>query len=94
MTTIRVEERQLDTSVLARLAQAGPVIVTRDGVPLFVAQQATAEWLEAWAKELDEHGDLPLEEYARLHHLTLDAEAYQREFPEDAPFMEPETSAE
>jgi hypothetical protein len=94
MTTLRVEERQLDTSVLARLAQAGPVIVTRDGVPLFVAQQATAEWLEAWATELDEQGDLPLEEYARLHQLTLDAEAYRREFPEDALFMEPETSAE
>ena len=89
MTTLRVEERQLDTSVLARLAQAGPVIVTRDGVPLFVAQQATAEWLEAWAKELDEHGDMPLEEYARLHHLTLDVEAYRREFPQDAPFTEP-----
>lgn len=93
MTTLRVEERQLDTGVLARLAQAGPVIVTRDGVPLFVAQQATAEWLEAWATELDEQGDLPLEEYARLHHLTLDVEAYRREFPEDAPFTEPDTSA-
>jgi len=94
MTPLRVEERQLDASVLARLAQAGPVIVTRDGVPLFVAQQATAEWLEAWATELDETGDLPLEEYARLHHLTLDVEAYRREFPEDAPFIEPDVSTE
>jgi hypothetical protein len=55
VTTIRVEERQLDTSVLARLAQAGPEIVTRDGVPLFAALQATTEWLEAWTNELDEH---------------------------------------
>ncbi len=94
MTPLRVEERQLDASVLARLAQAGPVIVTRDGVPLFVAQQATAEWLEAWATELDETGDLPLEEYARLHHLTLDVEAYRREFPEDAPYIEPDVSTE
>jgi hypothetical protein len=94
MTTLRIEERQLDTSVLARLTQTGPVIVTRDGVPLFVAQQATAEWLEAWATELGEQGDLPLEEYARLHHLTLDVEAYQREFPDDAPFTGPDVPAE
>ncbi len=94
MTPLRVEERQLDAGVLARLAQAGPVIVTRDGVPLFVAQQATAEWLEAWATELDEQGDLPLEEYARLHHLTLDVEAYRREFPEDALLTEPDVPAE
>jgi hypothetical protein len=89
MTPLRVEERQLGTDTLARLAQAGPVIVTRDGVPLFVAQQATPEWLEAWAAELDEAGDVTLEDYARLHNLTLDAEPYRHEFPEDAPFTVP-----
>ena len=68
MTPLRVEERQLGTDTLARLAQAGPVIVTRDGVPLFVALQATPEWLEAWAAELDEevlHRAVPTQNLVR-----------------------------
>ena len=86
MTPMRVEEQQLSTEVLTRLTLVGPVVVTRDGMPLFVAQQATPEWLEAWAAELDESGDMALEDYARLYNLTLDAETYRREFPQDAPF--------
>ena len=50
---------------------------------------STPEWLEAWAAELDETGDVTLEDYARLHNLTLDAEPSRHEFPEDAPFTAP-----
>jgi hypothetical protein len=93
MTPIQVEEQQLSPDVLSRLTRTGPVIVTRDGVPLFVAQQATAEWVEAWTAELDESGDMPLEDYARMHNLAWDTEAYRREFPQDAPFTAPSSQA-
>jgi hypothetical protein len=89
MTPIRVEEGKLEGATLERLAHAGPVIVTRDGAPLFIVQEATPEWLEAWAVELDETGDMPLEDYVRVHGLSVDAEVYRQEFPEDAPYTFP-----
>jgi len=91
MTPVRIEERQIKPDTLDRLVKVGPVIVTRDGAPLFVVQQATPEWLEAWAAEMDKKGDMALEDYARMYDIALDPEAYQREFPEDTPFTEPET---
>ncbi|MBU4226012.1 MAG: hypothetical protein KKC71_09350 [Chloroflexi bacterium] len=89
MTPVRVEERQFKPDALGRLVKVGPVIVTRDGAPLYVIQQATPEWLEAWAAEMDEKGDMALEDYASLYDIALDPEAYRREFPEDALFTEP-----
>ena len=93
MILLRVEEQQLKPDTLARLAQMGPVIVTREDMPVFVVQEATPEWLEAWAAELDESGDMELEAYARIHNLTVDIEAYRQEFPEDALFTLPPAEA-
>ena len=89
MTILRIEDRQLDTSTLARLAKSGPVIVTHDGAPLYVVHEATPEWLEAWAIEEGKPGDMSLEEYARLYGISLDTESYLRESPEDAPYITP-----
>lgn len=75
MTPIRVEELQQDWSALDRLAQAGPVIVTRNGMPLFVVQEATPEWLEAWAEEMDVAGDMLLADYVKTNELMLDSDA-------------------
>lgn len=94
MTPVHLEEQQLIPETLDRLVQVGPVIVTRDGAPLFVIQQATPEWLEAWATEMDEKGDMSLEDYAHLYDLHFDAEAYRSEFPEDAPFTHPPAADE
>lgn len=70
--------------ILENLTQAGPVVVTRNGAPLFVAQEATPEWLEAWAAETDGEGDMLLADYAELYGLKLDSDVYRQEFPEDA----------
>ena len=86
MSVSRIEDEQLDPKTLARLTQSGPVIVTHDGMPLFVAHQISPELLEALAVEEDRPGDMLLEDYARLYHISLDAESYVREFPDDAPF--------
>ena len=89
MSLLRVDDRELDSTQLARLTQSGPVVVTHDGVPLFVAHQATLEWLEALAAEEDRPGQMTLREYAAMYNITLDADAYRREFPEDEPFTHP-----
>jgi hypothetical protein len=39
-------------------------------------------------------GLMPLDEYAELYNIPLDADAYRREFPEDAPFTHPPTDDE
>jgi hypothetical protein len=89
MTPIRVEEMQQDWSTLDRLAQAGPVIVTRNGMPLFVVQEATPELLEAWAEEMDVAGDMLLDDYVKTNGLMMDSDAYRKEFPEDALYTFP-----
>jgi hypothetical protein len=63
--------------------------LTRRGIEHGPSIKQFADGLEAWAAELDETGDVTLEDYARLHNLTLDAEPYRHEFPEDAPFTVP-----
>jgi hypothetical protein len=89
MSLIHIDDRKLDSAQLARLTQQGPVIVTHDGQPLFVAHQAAPEWLEAWAAEEEKTGVMTLREYAELYKIPLDPEAYRNEFPEDAPFTKP-----
>jgi hypothetical protein len=89
MSLLQIDDRKLDTAQLARLTQKGPVIVTHDGKPLFVAHAAAPEWLEAWAAEESKPGPMQLKEYAELYDIPLDADAYRREFPEDAPFTHP-----
>jgi hypothetical protein len=89
MIPLRMEDEKIEESTLERLTQVGPVIVTRNGAPLFVVQEATSEWLEAWAVEMDETGDMTIEDYASVHGLVLEVEAYRQEFPEDAPFTLP-----
>ena len=89
MSLMQIDDRKLDAAQLARLTQGGPVIVTHDGKPLFVAHQAAPEWLEAWAAEESKPGPMQLKEYAELYNIPLDADAYRREFPEDAPFTRP-----
>jgi len=73
----------------------------RRGIEHGPSVEQFADGLETWADlfgkdelhtaaaELDETGDVTLEDYARLHNLTLDAEPYRHEFPEDAPFTVP-----
>ncbi|MBI5566923.1 MAG: hypothetical protein HY870_18640 [Chloroflexi bacterium] len=89
MSLLQIDDRQLDSIQLARLTQQGPVVVTHDGVPVFVAHLATREWLEALAAEEGRSGEMTLHEYAEQYEIDLDAEAYRREFPEDAPFTYP-----
>ena len=89
MTLSRIEDRQLDPNTLARLTQNGPVIVTHDGTPVYVVHQTTPEWMEALDIEENEPGDMRLEDYANLYGLSVDTEAYLREFPEDAPYSVP-----
>ena len=89
MIPVRTEEQQPGWNTLERLAQAGPIVVTRDGIPLFVVQEATPEWLEAWAAEMDVTGDMPLDDYIRAYGMELNNEAYRQEFPEDAAFTFP-----
>lgn len=43
---------------------------------------------EGWADSMT------LKDYTELHNITLDADAYRREFPEDEPFTHPPTDAE
>ena len=85
----QIDDRKLDTAQLANLTHSGPVLVTHDGVPLFVAHRASPEWLEVWAAEEEHAGDMTLKDYAELYRITLDPEAYRREFPDDAPFTYP-----
>jgi hypothetical protein len=89
MTSVRIEEQQSNWNTLERLAKAGPVIVTRNGIPRFVVQEATPEWVEAWAAEMEISGDMPLEDYARLYGLQINEEAYRQEYPEDAAYTYP-----
>jgi len=89
MSLLQIDDRHLDSQQLEKLTRRGPVIVTHDGVPVFVAHQTTPEWLEALAAEEARSGDMALRDYAELYTITLDAEAYRREFPEDAPFTQP-----
>jgi len=89
VSTVRLDDQQLNPRVLDRLTKNGPVIVTHEGRPVYVVHQATPEWLEALAAEEERPGDMPLDEYARLYNIPLDAEAYLREFPEDAPYTAP-----
>lgn len=89
MSLIRIDDQRVDPALLARLTQNGPVIVTHNGQPIFVAHQAAPEWLEAWAAEEETTGDMTLREYAGLYKIPLDPETYRREFPEDAPFTRP-----
>jgi hypothetical protein len=92
MTITRIEERQLDPKALEGLTRQGPVIVTNGGTPVYIVHQATPEWLEALALEEDRPGDMSLEEYARLYHITLDTESYIREAPDDTPYTTPPTN--
>jgi hypothetical protein len=49
-------------------------------------------WMALMAAVLideDKPGLMPLDEYAELYNIPLDAETYRREFPEDAPFTHP-----
>ena len=39
-------------------------------------------------------GSMTLKDYGELHNLPLDADAYRREFPEDAPFTHPPVNEE
>ena len=89
MTLPRIEDRQLDPSTLAHLTKRGPVVVTHDGKPVYVIHQTTPEWMEVLDIEEGKSGDIRLEDYARLYGITLDAEAYLREFPDDAPYTTP-----
>lgn len=89
MSLLQVDDRELDLNELARLTQNGPVVVTHDGVPLFVAHQATPEWLETLAAEEDRPGQMTLREYAAVYNITLDADSYRRESADDAPFTYP-----
>ena len=89
MSLLQIDDRKLDTAQLARLTQEGPVIVTHDGKPLFVAHTASPEWLEAWAAEESKPGPMQLKEYAERYNIPLDADAYRREFPEYEPSTHP-----
>ena len=89
MSLVQIDDRRLDSTQLARLTQQGPVVVTHAGVPVFVAHQATREWLEALAAEEGQSGEMTLREYAERYEIDLKADAYRREFPEDAPFTYP-----
>jgi hypothetical protein len=89
MSITRIEDKRLDPIVLARLTKSGPVIVTHDGIPLYVIHPATPEWLEALDVEENKPGDMALDEYARLYDIPLNTESYMREFPEDAPYTTP-----
>lgn len=89
MSLLQVDDRQLDSVQLARLTRQGPVVVTHDGVPVFIAHQATREWLEMLAAEEGRTGEMTLHDYVEQYAIDLDADAYRREFPEDAPFTHP-----
>jgi hypothetical protein len=86
---VRIEEQKAEWDTLERLTQAGPVVVTRNGMPLLVVQAATLEWLEALAAETDISGEMSLDEYAGLYGIMLDEGAYRSEFPDDAAFTRP-----
>ena len=83
MTMTRIEEKQLDMRVLPTLTQKGPVVVLHEGMPVFIIQPVTPEWLEALAAEEEVGGDMSLEEYAKRYNITLDLDSYRREFPVD-----------
>jgi len=86
----RIDDRHLDPDTLIQLTKDGPVIVTHDGAPRYVIHPTTPEWMEMLAVEEGEPGDMRLEDYARLYSISLDAESYLREFPEDAPYTTPD----
>ena len=89
MSTVRIEDQKLDAHMLDQLVKEGPVVVTHYGTPVYIVHQATPEWLEALAVEEERPGDMPLEEYARLYDIALNAESCLREFPEDTPYTAP-----
>jgi hypothetical protein len=89
MTGLRVEEQESGWRRLEQLAQAGPVLITRNGEPIFVVQEASPEWLEAWPFETDATGDMALDDYARRYGITLDRSKYVQEFPDDAAYTIP-----
>ena len=89
MSLVQIDDRRLDSTRLARLTQHGPVVVTHAGVPVFIAHPATREWLETLAAEEEQSGEMTLHEYAERYAIDLKADAYRREFPEDAPFTYP-----
>ena len=90
MSPLRIEEQKIEWDTLEQLTQTGPVVVTRNGTPMLVVQEATAEWLEALQAETEHPTSaMSLAEYASLHEIVLDEDAYRAEFPEDAPFTYP-----
>jgi hypothetical protein len=89
MASLRVEEQEAGWRRLEQLTQAGPVLVTRNGAPIYVVQEVSPEWLEAWSIEADEAGDMTLDDYARLYGIALDRSKYIQEFPNDAAYTTP-----
>jgi hypothetical protein len=56
---------------------------------MLVKPTSDRKWLEALAAEEGRAGEMTLHEYAEQYEIDLEADAYRREFPEDAPFTYP-----